>query len=202
MGDSKIDIWTAIKCIIETFGWCGLIWLNIISYIVEDLIRNLRYRSICELHVSGLYSEAIYAECRVKLQTFPFTGPKMLEPITPKRWFECIKLLDWEHGKQWLPSFKSKSAKPGFASFPSQKPVGYGPGCAPVYLSVYDQTKSNRYVSWLGLGIFDSGVEVHGEEYAFWDHDYQVEPWQSPASSLSSLENQYSSGHPLGPYSG
>ncbi|KAI6688878.1 hypothetical protein NL676_025706 [Syzygium grande] len=44
----------------------------------------------------------------------------------------------------------------------------------------------NGYVYRVGLGICDSGVEVHGVEYAFGDHDYpssgvfEVEPWQCP----------------------
>ncbi|KAL2249708.1 deSI-like protein At4g17486 [Sesamum indicum] len=56
----------------------------------------------------------------------------------------------------------------------------------PVYLNVYDLTPVNGYVYWAGLGIFHSGVEVHGVEYAFGAHDYpssgvfEVEPRQCP----------------------
>ncbi|KAH9313895.1 hypothetical protein KI387_022522, partial [Taxus chinensis] len=56
----------------------------------------------------------------------------------------------------------------------------------PIYLNVYDLTPMNGYVYWAGLGIFHSGVEVHGVEYAFGAHDYptsgvfEVEPRQCP----------------------
>ncbi|ERN00705.1 deSI-like protein At4g17486 [Amborella trichopoda] len=55
---------------------------------------------------------------------------------------------------------------------------------SPVYLNVYDLTPSNGYIYWFGLGVFHSGVEVHGVEYAFGAHDYpssgvfEVEPKQ------------------------
>ncbi|KAJ1296561.1 hypothetical protein BS78_01G310700 [Paspalum vaginatum] len=59
-------------------------------------------------------------------------------------------------------------------------------GNTPVYLNVYDLTPANGYVYWAGLGIFHSGIEVHGVEYAFGAHDYsisgvfEVEPRQCP----------------------
>ena len=37
----------------------------------------------------------------------------------------------------------------------------------PVRINIYDLGEFNGYLSWLGLGIFHSGVEVHGKEYAF-----------------------------------
>ncbi|KAI5656026.1 hypothetical protein M9H77_24819 [Catharanthus roseus] len=80
---------------------------------------------------------------------------------------------------------KGKSA-PRFCLFPKVKPASYGPGKTPVYLNVYDLTPMNGYVYWAGLGIFHSGVEVHGVEYAFGAHDYptsgvfEVEPRQCP----------------------
>ncbi|GFZ10297.1 PPPDE putative thiol peptidase family protein [Actinidia rufa] len=55
-----------------------------------------------------------------------------------------------------------------------------------LYLNVYDLTPMNGYVYWAGFGIFHSGVEVHGVEYAFGAHDYtssgifEVEPRQCP----------------------
>ncbi|XP_010254927.1 PREDICTED: deSI-like protein At4g17486 isoform X2 [Nelumbo nucifera] len=73
-----------------------------------------------------------------------------------------------------------------FCMFPKVKSAGYGPGDIPVYLNVYDLTPMNGYVYWAGLGIFHSGVEVHGVEYAFGAHDYptsgvfEVEPRQCP----------------------
>ncbi|KAI3671496.1 hypothetical protein L1987_87234 [Smallanthus sonchifolius] len=44
-------------------------------------------------------------------------------------------------------------------------------GSVPVYLNVYDLTSMNGYAYWLGLGVYHSGVQVHGVEYAFGCHD-------------------------------
>lgn len=57
---------------------------------------------------------------------------------------------------------------------------------SPIYLNVYDLTDLNNYLYWVGLGIFHSGIEVHGVEYAFGAHDYptsgvfEVEPRNCP----------------------
>ncbi|KAK4745704.1 hypothetical protein SAY87_012016 [Trapa incisa] len=73
-----------------------------------------------------------------------------------------------------------------FCFLPKSKSVKFCPGNTPVYLNVYDLTPMNGYVYWAGLGIFHSGVEVHGLEYAFGAHDYassgvfEVEPRQCP----------------------
>lgn len=73
-----------------------------------------------------------------------------------------------------------------FCIFPKVRSAGLSPGNSPVYLNVYDLTPMNGYVYWAGLGIFHSGVEVHGVEYAFGAHDYstsgvfEVEPRQCP----------------------
>jgi len=59
-------------------------------------------------------------------------------------------------------------------------------GSVPVYLNVYDLTPMNDYGYWLGLGVFHSGVEVHGVEYAFGAHEspstgiFEVEPKKCP----------------------
>ncbi|KAL2925455.1 hypothetical protein RDABS01_001346 [Bienertia sinuspersici] len=59
-------------------------------------------------------------------------------------------------------------------------------GAVPVYLNVYDLTPINGYAYWLGLGVYHSGVQVHGVEYAFGAHDhattgvFEVEPKQCP----------------------
>ncbi|KAL7605819.1 hypothetical protein Lser_V15G18756 [Lactuca serriola] len=80
--------------------------------------------------------------------------------------------------------FKEKSTN-CFCLFPKVK-SRYGPGNSPVYLNVYDLTPMNGYAYWAGFGIFHSGVEVHGVEYAFGAHDYpssgvfEVEPRQCP----------------------
>ncbi|KFK32585.1 hypothetical protein AALP_AA6G262400 [Arabis alpina] len=59
-------------------------------------------------------------------------------------------------------------------------------GSVLVYLNVYDLTPMNAYGYWLGLGVFHSGVEVHGVEYAFGAHEssstgiFEVEPKKCP----------------------
>ncbi|KAJ0964740.1 hypothetical protein J5N97_025878 [Dioscorea zingiberensis] len=56
----------------------------------------------------------------------------------------------------------------------------------PLVLNVYDLTPLNNYMYWFGLGIFHSGIEVHGLEYGFGAHDYpttgvfEVEPKNCP----------------------
>ncbi|PKI47544.1 deSI-like protein At4g17486 [Punica granatum] len=56
----------------------------------------------------------------------------------------------------------------------------------PVFLNVYDLTPANGYFYWAGLGIFHSGVEIYGVEYAFGAHDYpttgvfETEPQKCP----------------------
>ncbi|XP_058067554.1 deSI-like protein At4g17486 [Magnolia sinica] len=45
-------------------------------------------------------------------------------------------------------------------------------GSVPVYLNVYDLTPINGYAYWIGLGIYHSGVQVHGVEYAFGAHEF------------------------------
>ncbi|RAL44662.1 hypothetical protein DM860_003421 [Cuscuta australis] len=55
-----------------------------------------------------------------------------------------------------------------------------------VTLNVYDLTPINHYTVWFGLGIFHSGIEVHGREYGFGAHDFpfsgvfEVEPKSCP----------------------
>ncbi|KAL1224677.1 DeSI-like protein [Cardamine amara subsp. amara] len=59
-------------------------------------------------------------------------------------------------------------------------------GSVPVYLNVYDLTPMNAYGYWLGLGVFHSGVEIHGVEYSFGAHEssstgiFEVEPKKCP----------------------
>ncbi|PIN03449.1 hypothetical protein CDL12_24024 [Handroanthus impetiginosus] len=45
-------------------------------------------------------------------------------------------------------------------------------GSVPVLLNVYDLTPMNGYAYWLGLGVYHSGVQVHGVEYAFGAHEH------------------------------
>ncbi|TKY64613.1 DeSI protein [Spatholobus suberectus] len=49
---------------------------------------------------------------------------------------------------------------------------GVGSGSVPVYLNVYDLTPINGYAYWFGLGVYHSGVQVHGVEFAFGAHEY------------------------------
>ncbi|XP_078162691.1 deSI-like protein At4g17486 [Carex rostrata] len=55
-----------------------------------------------------------------------------------------------------------------------------------IYLNVYDLTPINDYLYWFGLGIFHSGIEVHGLEYGYGAHEYptsgvfEVEPRLCP----------------------
>nr|XP_019711303.1 deSI-like protein At4g17486 [Elaeis guineensis] len=59
-------------------------------------------------------------------------------------------------------------------------------GTVPVYLNVYDLTPFNVYAYWLGLGVYHSGVQVHGVEYAYGAHEhattgiFEGEPRQCP----------------------
>lgn len=56
----------------------------------------------------------------------------------------------------------------------------------PVVLNIYDLTQLNNYMYCCGLGIFHSGIEVHGLEYGFGAHDFpasgvfEVEPKSCP----------------------
>nr|XP_043607801.1 deSI-like protein At4g17486 isoform X2 [Erigeron canadensis] len=47
-------------------------------------------------------------------------------------------------------------------------------GSVPVFLNVYDLTSINGYAYWLGLGVYHSGVQVHGMEYAFGSHERET----------------------------
>ncbi|KAF5460141.1 hypothetical protein F2P56_020031 [Juglans regia] len=57
---------------------------------------------------------------------------------------------------------------------------------ASLFLNVYDLTPANDYLYWFGVGIFHSGIEVHGLEYGFGAHEYsssgvfEVEPRSCP----------------------
>eukprot|EP01028_Stygiella_incarcerata_P005581 TRINITY_DN2345_c0_g1_i1.p1 TRINITY_DN2345_c0_g1~~TRINITY_DN2345_c0_g1_i1.p1 ORF type:complete len:177 (-),score=33.32 TRINITY_DN2345_c0_g1_i1:431-961(-) len=40
-----------------------------------------------------------------------------------------------------------------------------------VWLYVYDRMPENKYISWLGVGVYHSGVVVYNREYSFGGHD-------------------------------
>ncbi|CAG0879134.1 unnamed protein product [Cyprideis torosa] len=42
----------------------------------------------------------------------------------------------------------------------------------PVILNVYDMFWTNEYTATLGLGVFHSGIEIYGSEYAFGGHPF------------------------------
>jgi hypothetical protein len=66
-----------------------------------------------------------------------------------------------------------------------QPPHG-APASSPVFLNVYDVTPANGYARWLGLGVYHSGVQVHGVEYAYGAHEgtgsgiFEVSPRRCP----------------------
>ncbi|KAE9602268.1 hypothetical protein Lal_00049756 [Lupinus albus] len=55
-----------------------------------------------------------------------------------------------------------------------------------VVLNVYDLNPINNYMYWFGVGIYHSGIQVHGREYGFGAHDFsasgvfEVEPRKCP----------------------
>lgn len=57
---------------------------------------------------------------------------------------------------------------------------------ASIYLNIYDLTSFNNYLYWFGLGIFHSGIEIDGIEFAYGAHDsptsgiFEVEPRSCP----------------------
>uniref|UniRef100_A0A0A9D648 PPPDE domain-containing protein n=1 Tax=Arundo donax TaxID=35708 RepID=A0A0A9D648_ARUDO len=71
---------------------------------------------------------------------------------------------------------------------PQPQPRGGGAeaSSSPVFLNVYDVTPANGYARWLGLGVYHSGVQVHGVEYAYGAHDgassgiFEVVPRRCP----------------------
>ncbi|XP_072978921.1 deSI-like protein At4g17486 isoform X1 [Typha angustifolia] len=101
---------------------------------------------------------------------------------------ECrkMKLGSRKGWKSLVPLRLGRKSAPRFCMFPKVRSASQTSGNAPVYLNVYDLTPMNGYVYWAGFGIFHSGVEVHGVEYAFGAHDYptsgvfEVEPRQCP----------------------
>ncbi|XP_042389266.1 deSI-like protein At4g17486 isoform X1 [Zingiber officinale] len=68
----------------------------------------------------------------------------------------------------------------------SNEEGGEAGGSTRLYLNVYDLTPANNYLYWFGIGVFHSGIEVHGMEYSFGAHDYstsgvfEVEPKSCP----------------------
>ncbi|XP_047326525.1 deSI-like protein At4g17486 [Impatiens glandulifera] len=97
-----------------------------------------------------------------------------------------MKFVSKNCWKPKLPLHPKEKSATRFCMFSKVKPCNYGPGKTPVYLNVYDLTTMNGYVYWAGLGIFHSGVEVHGVEYAYGAHEFsssgvfEVEPRQCP----------------------
>uniref|UniRef100_A0ACD5XXQ3 Uncharacterized protein n=1 Tax=Avena sativa TaxID=4498 RepID=A0ACD5XXQ3_AVESA len=82
-------------------------------------------------------------------------------------------------------SWSSSSAGSG-ASTSTPRPQPHGASASPVFLNVYDVTPANGYARWLGLGVYHSGVQVHGVEYAYGAHEgtgsgiFEVSPRRCP----------------------
>ncbi|KAK1377153.1 PPPDE domain-containing protein [Heracleum sosnowskyi] len=61
---------------------------------------------------------------------------------------------------------------------------------AKLYLNVYDLSPVNNYLYWFGLGVYHSGIEVHGFEYGYGACEeeesgvYEVEARSSPGFSF------------------
>lgn len=71
-----------------------------------------------------------------------------------------------------IPLNMQRKSASGYCVFPHVEFENYNPVQAPVYLNIYDLTPLNAYFYWAGIGVFHSGLEVHGVEYAFGALDY------------------------------
>ncbi|KAJ6850345.1 uncharacterized protein M6B38_264720 [Iris pallida] len=72
-------------------------------------------------------------------------------------------------------------------AFSGKKKCRQPDASVPVFLNVYDLTPINGYAYWLGLGVYHSGLQVHGVEYAYGAHDrpaltgiFESEPRRCP----------------------
>ncbi|OAY60091.1 deSI-like protein At4g17486 isoform X2 [Manihot esculenta] len=78
------------------------------------------------------------------------------------------------------------SSSSGSSSISDKEQGNGGNNRAMLYLNVYDLTPINNYIYWFGVGIFHSGIEVHGMEFGFGAHEYptsgvfEVEPKSCP----------------------
>ncbi|KAL5211007.1 hypothetical protein ABZP36_006630 [Zizania latifolia] len=86
-----------------------------------------------------------------------------------------------------LPASWSSASKDRLnAAAPPPPPPPPPKSTADLYLNIYDISPINHYLYWFGLGIFHSGIEVHGMEYGFGAHEYPtsgvflVEPKSCP----------------------
>ena len=50
-------------------------------------------------------------------------------------------------------------------------------GDEPVYLNIYDLSDQNSWTYWCGVGIFHSGLEAYGVEYAYGGSVLGVADW-------------------------
>ncbi|KAG6528236.1 deSI-like protein At4g17486 [Zingiber officinale] len=85
-----------------------------------------------------------------------------------------------------MPSVVAKSYFPRTLIDEDGDGIGNGSGKTHLYLNIYDISPVNKYLYYLGIGIFHSGIEVHGMEYGFGAHDFsmsgvfEVEPKSCP----------------------
>uniref|UniRef100_A0A453IQX5 PPPDE domain-containing protein n=1 Tax=Aegilops tauschii subsp. strangulata TaxID=200361 RepID=A0A453IQX5_AEGTS len=126
---------------------------------------------------------AVAARPRPLASLLPSPSPFGRPPSPPRNMKLRTKRPGW---KSLVPLQLSRKSTMRFFLFPKVQASGQSPNDTPVYLNVYDLTPMNGYIYWAGLGIFHSGIEVHGVEYAFGAHDYptsgvfEVEPRQCP----------------------
>lgn len=62
----------------------------------------------------------------------------------------------------------------------------------PIILNVYDMYWTNEYTTPIGLGVFHSGVEIYGQEYAYGGHQYPFTGiFDIPPRDASELGEQF-----------